>query len=790
MGMRCLYCGNELALLKKLTGGGEFCSEAHRQKYQEEYNRLALSRLLQAQPAAVERATQEPLRPSAAVATAAPPPPRPPVATISRREAQAPPPPASPPPPEPGFIVSRFEPVLSPRELFSSEPFLSAVSTFLPGRPAEDAVEARLATPNSIGLERFQGVWNSAPRSIEKTLEPREFLRSNPILRVSRAGTPAKAPVAAESLLDVPLAALIACADQPWYGGSLEATADPAFRQNAAVMVDPYLDDGAHEPSHELLKFDDAPVGDPIKVDWALIEEATPARPEAADQVAPVEISSEITTFEEPEAKHDPAGPEDSSNDFAEALADVAPGFPYTGEFAVPETPEIFVDLTWLDESEEESIPAQAEEALSALPAPLSNKAAAPLDEVSMVLTAEGAGEAEPIVMAASEPLPGPARRTTPLRIADRKLTIGLLPLAPMATVAPVGAELEATAALVSFKIFPPALEGIPVRPKMFLAPRPKPAGNPPVSSNAPEPVKKAEASFEASKAAAPKPEAPKSQAPKSEVIEKPAPRAAAEAAVAPARETWKEPTPVPEPRPNRMGSSLDLDELRLNLEQSELSSPLSAAWSRMGMGKRVALGAGFMIALFIAGVLLKSTFASKGPPMPSMPTVEAVGPGLVSGAGGWTSDWNGAGPKGRQISMFRPSLALGDYRIEFQGQIESTSIGWVFRAVNPKNYYATRLEMTKAGLEPSVVLAHYAVINGEETQRTEIALPFKVQLDTVYKVRTDVFGSEFRTYIQEKLVDDWADDRLKTGGFGLLNDPGDRAQIRMVQLHELNAAK
>src|SRR5215813_8383276 len=47
--MRCLYCGKQLPLLKKLTGGGEFCSEAHRQSYQEEYNRLALSRLLQAQ---------------------------------------------------------------------------------------------------------------------------------------------------------------------------------------------------------------------------------------------------------------------------------------------------------------------------------------------------------------------------------------------------------------------------------------------------------------------------------------------------------------------------------------------------------------------------------------------------------------------------------------------------------------------------------------------------------------------------------------------------------------------
>src|SRR5438105_4926093 len=47
--MRCLYCGKQLPLLKKLTGGGEFCSEAHRQKYQEEYNKLALSRLLQTQ---------------------------------------------------------------------------------------------------------------------------------------------------------------------------------------------------------------------------------------------------------------------------------------------------------------------------------------------------------------------------------------------------------------------------------------------------------------------------------------------------------------------------------------------------------------------------------------------------------------------------------------------------------------------------------------------------------------------------------------------------------------------
>src|SRR5580698_2463370 len=48
--MRCLYCGKELALFKRLRGG-EFCSDAHRLRYQEEYTQLALNRLLQANAA-------------------------------------------------------------------------------------------------------------------------------------------------------------------------------------------------------------------------------------------------------------------------------------------------------------------------------------------------------------------------------------------------------------------------------------------------------------------------------------------------------------------------------------------------------------------------------------------------------------------------------------------------------------------------------------------------------------------------------------------------------------------
>lgn len=47
--MRCLYCGKQLALFRRLTGSGEFCSEAHKQSYHDEYNRLALTRLMAAQ---------------------------------------------------------------------------------------------------------------------------------------------------------------------------------------------------------------------------------------------------------------------------------------------------------------------------------------------------------------------------------------------------------------------------------------------------------------------------------------------------------------------------------------------------------------------------------------------------------------------------------------------------------------------------------------------------------------------------------------------------------------------
>ena len=53
--MHCLYCDRPLALLKRLTGDGEFCSKEHRKIYKKEHNQLALARLLESQPGPTAR---------------------------------------------------------------------------------------------------------------------------------------------------------------------------------------------------------------------------------------------------------------------------------------------------------------------------------------------------------------------------------------------------------------------------------------------------------------------------------------------------------------------------------------------------------------------------------------------------------------------------------------------------------------------------------------------------------------------------------------------------------------
>jgi hypothetical protein len=84
--------------------------------------------------------------------------------------------------------------------------------------------------------------------------------------------------------------------------------------------------------------------------------------------------------------------------------------------------------------------------------------------------------------------------------------------------------------------------------------------------------------------------------------------------------------------------------------------------------------------------------------------SADGSGPSIILGEGGWVEGWGGDPSglhAGRQITIYRPSLKLSDYRLEFQGSIDTKSVGWVFRAADPDNYYAMKLMNVSSGLIP-----------------------------------------------------------------------------------------
>jgi len=148
----------------------------------------------------------------------------------------------------------------------------------------------------------------------------------------------------------------------------------------------------------------------------------------------------------------------------------------------------------------------------------------------------------------------------------------------------------------------------------------------------------------------------------------------------------------------------------------------------------------------------------------------------------GWISDFapNTAGSLGpRYISVLRPSLNLTDFRMDFQGRIEKKALGWVFRAKDSDNFYVMKLETVKPGPEAVIALIRFAVIDGVEQPRTEIALPGRTPASAIFKVRLEAVGPRFITWIQEQKVDDWSDNHIPAGGIGTYSEQGERGSFR-----------
>jgi len=147
-----------------------------------------------------------------------------------------------------------------------------------------------------------------------------------------------------------------------------------------------------------------------------------------------------------------------------------------------------------------------------------------------------------------------------------------------------------------------------------------------------------------------------------------------------------------------------------------------------------------------------------------------------------WTYDPTGfVRPNG--LAIYRPSLNLTDYTVEFLAKIDASAISWVVRAQDLNNYMVVKMVQRGGGPLPRYTIMHYPVVNGREGTRIEHPLPLNLYKDTLFRIRMDIRGANYAVYVQDSVVDSWSDERFPIGGVGFFTGIGEDARIRWVQV-------
>lgn len=147
----------------------------------------------------------------------------------------------------------------------------------------------------------------------------------------------------------------------------------------------------------------------------------------------------------------------------------------------------------------------------------------------------------------------------------------------------------------------------------------------------------------------------------------------------------------------------------------------------------------------------------------------------------GWSFD-NGLVRPGA-LRIWKDSRQLSDYRFQFEGRIESTSINWAVRAGDHRNYYATKLMVSGRGAARSTELVRFSVIEGKETRRLRLPLPVRLEDKAFYEYEVRAVGDRFITLVGGKVIDTFRDSRLSTGGVGFFSENRERASIRWARV-------
>jgi hypothetical protein len=134
------------------------------------------------------------------------------------------------------------------------------------------------------------------------------------------------------------------------------------------------------------------------------------------------------------------------------------------------------------------------------------------------------------------------------------------------------------------------------------------------------------------------------------------------------------------------------------------------------------------------------------------------------------------------QLAIYRPSLSMSDYTMEFLGELDRKALTWVFRATDIRNHYVAKILVATPGPLPTLAFRRYAVIGGKSTKATETILPITMR-GSMFQVRLQAQGSNFSVYIGDRLAAFWTDTRLPIGGVGFFSSKGENSRIRWVRV-------
>ena len=140
-----------------------------------------------------------------------------------------------------------------------------------------------------------------------------------------------------------------------------------------------------------------------------------------------------------------------------------------------------------------------------------------------------------------------------------------------------------------------------------------------------------------------------------------------------------------------------------------------------------------------------------------------------------------------RQIFVYPASMLLQDYRVEFEAPLTTKGGGWVFRVADPRNYYGMRLESEQDGAGLRWKIEKYVEVEGEHILSETIHLAHTAEAGYC-RITLEVQGSQFRTYVQGRLIDRWTDTRFGRGGFGYYGGASEPFTIRSVRVSALDS--